>query len=151
MGRLVALALLLVMVAGCMPMGGEFGASAAVNMVPDPGYQPREGDRAYLFAMRDGAPLEAIPVLSDLTSYDKYERALSADEPLELASLEQQGWLQNAAPGSSIYIVRIHDRKHTGARVAAEVKVTSDGPLKGKSVLTPLDNVARLKRPDPVE
>src|SRR4051794_23622896 len=108
MRRLVALALLLVMFAGCAPLGGELGASTSMlNMVPDPNYQPREGDRAYLYGMRDGYPLESIPVLSDLTSYDKYERAIQADEPLELASLEQQGWLQSASPGAPIFIVRI--------------------------------------------
>src|SRR5947199_10270575 len=106
MRRLVALAWLLVTVAGCGL--GEIGASTSMqNMVPDPSYQPREGDRAYLYGMRDGYPLESIPVLSDLTSYDKYERAIQADEPLELASLEQQGWLQSASPGAPIFIVRI--------------------------------------------
>jgi hypothetical protein len=148
--RVVALAMLLVMISGCMPLGGELGASTALNMVPDPSYRAREGDRAYLYAVRDGSPLEQTPVLSDLTSYDKYERAIQADDPLELGNLEQQGWLQHAPLGAPIFIVRIHDRKHTGARVAAEIKFT-DGPNKGKQVWTPLENIARLKRPDPAE
>ena len=106
------------MVAGCGSLG-ELGASTTV-LVPDPNYQPREGDRAYLIGMRDGAPLESIPILSDLTAYDRYERALAADEPLELTELEQKGWLQSASPGSPIFLARILDRKHTGARYAAE-------------------------------
>src|SRR5215213_1803288 len=131
MPRVAGLALLLVMIAGCGPMG-ELGASTSglQGMVPDPHYSPRDGDRAYLYGMRDGSPIDSIPILSDLTSYDKYERAVHGDEPLELANLEQQGWLQKAEPGSPIFIVRIVNRNHTGARVAAEVKFT-DGPLKG--------------------
>src|SRR4051812_9947103 len=121
MPRVAGLALLLVMIAGCAPLGGELGASTSAfqGMVPDPNYSPRDGDRAYLYGMRDGYPLDSIPILSDLTAYDKYERAVHGDEPLELANLEQQGWLQKAEPGAPIFIVRLYDRNHTGARVAA--------------------------------
>jgi hypothetical protein len=150
MRRLLGVAFLLMSVTGCMPMG-ELGAStAALNLVPDPNYNAHAGDRAWLYAMTNGAPAEQIPVLSDMTAYDKYERCLQADDPLELANMEQQSHLQYVALGTPVYIAKISDRKHTGAHVGAEVKIL-DGPQKGRVVWTSLSHIARLKRPEPVE
>jgi hypothetical protein len=150
MCRVLGVALLLIMFAGCVPMMGDVGGSGASNLVPDSSYQPREGDRVCLYGVDGGTPVEQLPVLSDVTSYDRYERSVQGNDPQEMASLEQQGWLQYAPLGTGIFISKIHDRQHTGARVAAEVKIL-DGPLKGRVVWTPLANVTRLKRPDPVE
>src|SRR4051794_17779992 len=88
MRPILALALLLIMIAGCMPEGGSFGASTGLeNMVPDPKYSPQAGDRAFLFGMEGGYPIEKIPVLSDLTAYDKYERYRSSGDSFELGNL----------------------------------------------------------------
>ena len=121
-----------------------------MNLVPDPGYRPREGDRASLYGSHDGTPVEQIPILSDVTAYDKYERCLQTDDPQELANMEQQNWLQYVPIGTSVFVSKIVDRKHTGAQLGAEVRIL-EGGQKGRTVLTRLANVARLKRPDPVE
>jgi hypothetical protein len=150
MCRVLGVALLLIMFAGCLPIGGDAGGSGDPNLVPDSSYQPQEGDRVCLYAMDGETPIEQLPVLSDLTSYDKHERSIQGNDTQEMASLEQQGWLQYVPSGTAIFISKIHDRQHTGARVAAEVKIL-DGAQKGRVVWTPLANVARLKRRDPVE
>jgi hypothetical protein len=149
---MLGVALLLTMSAGCMPIGGDFGAStaASLNLVPDPGYRPQAGDRASLYGVDNGTPLEQVPVLADVTAYDKYERFIQADDPVELSNMEQQSWLQYVPSGTPVYLVKIVDRNHTGAQVGAEVKIL-DGSQKGRIVWTRLANIARLKRPDPVE
>lgn len=151
MRRLLGLSFLLIMAAGCVP-GGELGASTSplANMVPDLNYNPREGDRAHLFAVQNGAPVEQVVVLSDLTSYDQYERFTHDGDAIEVSNMEQQGKLQNVPLGTQILITRIANRQHTGAQVGAEVKVL-DGPQKGRHVWTRLENIARLKRAEPTE
>ncbi len=149
MRRMLGFASTLVLIAGCMPMGGELGASSAeFDMVPDLNYHPQAGDRANLYGIFDGVPVEKLPVLSDVTAYDKYERCLQLDDPHELGNMEQQGWLQYVPLGTPIYLVKVVDRNHTGAQLGAEVKIL-EGSQKGRVVWTRLANVARLKRPDP--
>lgn len=151
MRQVLALGSLAIVISGCMPMG-ELGAatSGILSMVPDPSYIPREGDRVYLYGIANGSPVEQLPILSDLTAFDKYERCVQADDSIELAGLEEQKWLQFAPIGTQVFIVRLRDRNHTGARVGAEVRIL-DGPHKGRVVWTPLANLARLKKPEPTD
>src|SRR5947208_3306333 len=80
----------------------DAATAAALKMVPDISYIPKEGDRVYLYGLANGAPVEQIPILSDMTAYDKYARCLQDHDSLELASLEEHKWLQYAPLGTHI-------------------------------------------------
>lgn len=150
MQRLLGIGLLLIIFGGCST-GGELGASTAVNgQVPDTDYVPKEGDRASLYGLDDGVPFERFPILADMTSYDRYERAFDTGDNTEMANLEAHQWLQYEPLGTQVFIVKIRDRQHAGARVGAEVRIL-EGPRQGRSFWTPLEYIARLKRVEPTE
>jgi hypothetical protein len=118
------------------------------DMVPDPHYQPRVGDRAVLFAFKNGAPLDRLPLLKDVTAYDVYVRGSQTGDAERLSDLEQQGWLRWVAPGTRVNILGTQDRNHTGAHTASEVRVLDD-QFKDQTFWTPSDYVTRLVHKDP--
>jgi hypothetical protein len=142
--------LLSLFVAGCAPAGAEFGGSPGgpsvlitADMVPDPSYRPKDGDRAMLYAVEEGTMLERLPLLKDLTAYDIYSRSLQARDSERLNELQQQGWLHWVDAGTRISVVSLQDRNHTGAHMASEVRVVDD-PNKSQTYWTPADYIARL-------
>jgi hypothetical protein len=141
---LVALA-----VAGCVPAGAEIGGAGGSgpvigpDMVPDPTYQVRTGDRPMLYAIENGWVLERLPILKDLTAYDIYVRSKKAGDNERLFDLEQQGWLQWAVPGTRVVVLDIQDRNHTGAHTASQIQLV-DEAHKNQTFWTPSDNLAKL-------
>jgi hypothetical protein len=109
----------------------------------DPNYRPREGDRAIIVAREGDTVLETVPLLGDMTAFDKYERAKKAKASLEIQDLEERGWLKWTHPGTRVLIKTIRDRSHTGARVAAEVRLL-DGPHKDATAWTPISYITRF-------
>jgi hypothetical protein len=147
--------LLFLPVAGCVPAGAEIGglsggqiALISDDMVPDPTYRPKPGDRALLYAIEDGNPLERLPLLKDVTALDIYARSTQAKDGERLLELQEQGWLQWAAPGTRVSVVEMQDRNHTGAHMATEVRVIDD-THKGQTFWTRSDYIARLVRKAP--
>jgi hypothetical protein len=139
----MALAVAAVVAAGCMPVPGELGASTgpALGAVDvDPNYHPREGDRAVLFGKEGDVTLDAMPIMGDMTAFDKYERAKKTKSTLDLQDLEERGWLKWTAPGTRVLIKTIRDRTHT---VGAEVRLL-DGPYKDTTAWTPIIYVTRF-------
>src|SRR5262249_6793242 len=118
------------------------------DMVPDPAYQPRIGDRSVLYSIQDGYPLDRLPLLKDLTAYDIYVRSQKARDGERLGELEQQGWLQWAAPGTRVLILELQDRNHTGAHLAAQVKVVDEWH-KNQTFWTPSDDITKLIHKEP--
>jgi hypothetical protein len=142
----MALAVSAAVATGCMSGTGELGASmgptvGAVDF--DASYQPREGDRAVLVAREENVILETVPVLGDMTAFDKYERARKAKASLEIQDLEERGWLKWTHPGTRVLIRTIRDRSHTGARIAAEVRIL-DGQYKNTTAWTPITYITRF-------
>jgi hypothetical protein len=141
--------LVVIIASGCIPAGAEIGGSPgsqiaiSEDMIPDPSYRPRVGDRAVLYAIEDGHMLERLPLLKDLTAYDIYVRSQQVRDAERLAELEEQGWVQWAAPGSRVSVLAMQDRNHTGAHTASQVRV-SDDRFKNGTFWTPSDYVARL-------
>src|SRR5262249_51173568 len=124
--------ILLTLLPGCVPAGAEIGGMSGgapaipADMVPDPSYRPRTGDRSVLYALQDGYPLDRLPLLKDLTAYDVYVRSQQARDGERLGDLERQGWLQWVPPGTRVLVVDMQDRNHTGAHLAAQVQVVDD-------------------------
>jgi hypothetical protein len=124
--------LLLLLVSGCIPAGAEIGGasgSAPVigeDMVPDPNYHPRVGDHALLYAIDNGAPLDRLPLLKDVTAYDVFIRSKQERDNQRLFELEEQGWLEWAPPGTRVSVLDIQDRSHTGAFTVTQVRVLED-------------------------
>lgn len=142
----MALAVAAVVAAGCMPISAELGASTgpALGAVDvDPNYHPREGDRAVLFGKEGDVTLDAMPIVGDMTAFDKYERAKKAKSTLDLQDLEQRGWLKWTNPGTRVLIKTIRDRTHAGGRVGAEVRIL-DGPYKDTTAWTPITYITKF-------
>jgi hypothetical protein len=145
---------LMVLIAGCMPAGAEFGGGPGgailitEDMVPDPAYQPRVGDRAVLYAIENERVLDRLPLLKDLTAYDIYVRSQDARDSERLMDMEQQGWLHWAQPGTRIALLATQDRNHTGAHMAAQIRLT-DGVQKDQTFWTSSDYVTRLIHKEP--
>jgi hypothetical protein len=141
--------LLVILASGCIPAGADIGGSPgsqiaiSEDMIPDPNYQPRVGDRAVLFALEDGHMLDRLPILKDLTAYDIYVRSAQARDGERLAELEEQGWLQWVPPGSRVTVLAMQDRNHTGAHTATQLRVADDR-LKAQAFWTPSNYVTRL-------
>jgi len=146
---LVALA-----VAGCVPAGAEIGGmqngqpAIAPDMVPDPSYHPRMGDRAVLYAIENGWTLDRLPILKDVTAYDIYVRSKTSGDSERLFDLEQQGWLQWVPPGTRVIVLDIQNRNHAGALTASQIKIP-DEYHKNQTFWTPSDYIARLIRKEP--
>jgi hypothetical protein len=143
MKRAVVMGLVALALVGCMPLGLG-GTGVPDGMAPDPSYKPGVGDRSVLYGFSGGAPMESLPLLKDMTSYDNYERLNQAKEPQEISDLEQRGNLSWASPGTRVIIISLHDRSHAGSRVAAEVRPI-DGPWKDRNAWVPVEYVTRLK------
>jgi hypothetical protein len=142
----MALAVSAAVATGCTSGTGELGAStgSSSGLVDfDATYQPREGDRAVLVAREENTILETVPILGDMTAFDKYERAKKAKASLEVQDLEERGWLKWTHPGTRVLIKTIRDRSHIGARVAAEVRLL-DGPYKDSTAWTPISYITRF-------
>ena len=130
--------LAVVLAAGCLSEGESPGART-----PDPSYRPREGDEAVLFGLEAGTPIDPLPILGDMTSYDQFERARKANSGFNLKDLEERGWLKWTPPGTRVLVKTIHDRTHAGARLAAQVRVL-DGGHKGGGGWVPAEYITRF-------
>lgn len=142
----LAMAMAAVLTSGCMPLPAGLGASPGASLgpvAPDPNYRPREGDRAVLYALEDGTPMDPMPVLGDMTAYDQFERARASKSSLDQHELEERGWLKWTAPGTRVLILSIRDRSHTGARVGAEVRLL-DGAYKDTTAWVPIAYITRF-------
>jgi hypothetical protein len=145
---------LIALASGCVPIGAEIGGTGGgpngitEDMVPDPAYQPRVGDQAVLFGLDGGQPLPRLPVMKDLTAYDICVRAAQTRDSERLRELEEQGWLQWLPPGTKVSILDIHDRNHTGADTATQIRIP-DEAHKNQSYWTPSNLVTRLIRKGP--
>jgi hypothetical protein len=146
--------MIVVLVAGCVPAGAEIGGMSGggptigEDMVPDPAYQPRIGDRAVLYFIENGGVLDRLPLLKDLTAYDTYAHCQQVKDGERQLELEEQGWLEWAPPGTRVYVVAMQDRTHTGARVATQVRLI-DATQKNKTLWTASDYVTRLIHKEP--
>src|SRR5215475_7376916 len=80
---------------GCLQSPLEFGGGTsgaiAANLAPDQSYTPSVGDRAVLLGTGLDAPADQAPLLADVTSFDKYERAIKSQAAAELSDMEQAG------------------------------------------------------------
>lgn len=131
---------------GCLSgleLGGSPGSAIDANMMPDPSYRTSVGDRAVLFGTGPDAPSDLVPVLVDLTAFDKYERIVKSRETFELTEMEQAGLLARTSNGTRVLVLSLKDRTHVGDRYAAEIRVL-DGSLKDKTGWTPATLVTRL-------
>jgi hypothetical protein len=135
-----------------MPGGAEIGVGGSpvisADMGPDPNYRPRPGDRAVLYAVENGSTLERLPILKDVTAYDVYVRSVKAGDNDGLFDLERQGWLLWAAPGTRVLILDVHDRTHTGAQSAFQIKLP-DAEQKDQTFWTPSHYITRLIHKEP--
>ena len=142
-----------VLVSGCVPAGAELGGMSggptiAEDMVPDPAYQPRIGDRAVLYAIEAGAIIDRYPLLKDVTAYDIFTRCQQARDGERQNELEEQGWLEWAPPGTRVSIVAMQDRTHTGAHMVTQVRLT-DAAQKNETFWTASDYLSRLIHKEP--
>jgi hypothetical protein len=154
MRRIRGVWILSVFVVGCVPVGAEIGGSSGgqaligADMVPDPTYHPRIGDRSVLYAIEEGTVLERLPLLKDVTAYDIYVRSLQAKDAERLFELQQQGWLQWVDPGTRVLVLGMQDRQHIGAHTASQVRITDDAH-KNQSFWTPSNYIARMIHKEP--
>jgi hypothetical protein len=142
--------ILVVLVPGCLPAGADMGGTIAIgeDMVPDPAYRPRIGDRAVLYALQDGSALDRLPMLKDLTAYDVFVRSQENRDGERLLELEEQGWLHWAPPGTRVSVIAVQDRNHTGAHTATQIRIT-EGGYKNQTFWLPSDYVTRLIHKEP--
>lgn len=149
MRRSIVIGLLTASLNGCSPIALDPGASSSAppagSMVPDPAYRPQVGDRSVLYGVEGGGSMEQLPLLRDITAFDVFERATKDGDSQVAPDLEAQGWLRWTPAGTRVVILGVNDRKHTGGRVAAQLRIL-DGPHKGQTDWTPLDYVARFIR-----
>jgi hypothetical protein len=154
MRRIKGAWILVALMTGCAPAGAEIGGMSGgqpligADMVPDPTYQPRIGERAVLYALEDGNPIERLPLLKDVTAYDIYVRSRQARDDERLRELEEQGWLQWAVPGTRVLVMEVRDRNHTGAHTASQVRIL-DEAHKDQLYWTPSDYITRLIHKEP--
>ncbi len=147
MQRAMAIGLLAVGLAGCMPLDLGGGPSGELTgLVPDPSYQPQVGDRAVLYGFNGSSPMDALPLLKDMTSYDVFERLAQANSSHDMTDMEQRGDLQWSPLGTRVIVLALHDRSHTGSRLAAEVRPV-EGPRKDRTVWVPRPYLAKLIPP----
>ena len=141
------LAILLTLAApGCLSpldLGGSPGGLIEPGMGPDPSYKPGIGDRAILFGTGADAPADMVPLLTDVTAFDKYERAVKQTGASQLSEMEQDGLLTRTSNGTRVSVLSLMDRTHVGDRYAAQVRVL-DGTCKDRTAWTPATLVTRL-------
>lgn len=145
--------LLLIATPGCiapLEFGGQSSGTVAPDQAPDPSYEPAVGDRAVLFGTGADAPSDQVPLLQDLTAFDKYERAIKSANTGDLSDMEQQGWLVRTPNGTRVSVLSLKDRTHVGDRYAVEVRVL-DGSFKDKTAWTPASLVTRFIQTGPQE
>ncbi len=146
--------MMVVLAMGCMPAGAGIGGSSGSpvpigeDMVPDPAYQPKIGDRAVLYAVEDGGVIERYPLLKDVTAYDIFIRCLLDRNAERQFELEQQGWLQWAPAGTRLSVMALQDRTHTGARIIVQVRLV-DAEQKNQTFWTASEYITRLVRKEP--
>lgn len=131
---------------GCLApldQGESPGGVIEPGMEPDPSYQPGVGDRAILFGTGPDAPAEMVPLLTDVTAFDKYERAVKQPGNSLLTEMEQDGVLSRTSNGTRVSVLSLMDRTHVGDRYAAQVRVL-DGPHKDRTAWTPATLLTRL-------
>jgi hypothetical protein len=137
-------ALLATALAGCMPLAADLeGGGPSVALEPDPNYRPRISDRAVLYGVTNGSVMDRIPLARDATAFDKYER-VSQSVGTELVDLEELGDLSWTPSGTRVALIAIHDRSHTGSRIAGEIRLL-DGPMRDRKAWTPLEYIVRLR------
>lgn len=149
----LALFLLVASVPGCVDASlGMAGGPGGIGpgFAPDPSYTPSVGDRATLVGNDADAPPESVPLLRDVTAFDKYERARRSQSTSELADMEQEALLQRTPTGTRVSVLSLKDRTHVGERHAVEVRIL-DGPLKDKTGWTPSTLVTRLIATEPAQ
>ncbi len=111
----------------------------AREMVPDPGYTPRQGDRAHLIA-------DPTPGFARASLFDDYANSPKADDPDRLRAMIDKGELVELEGKSPVQVVRNlapSDAREPGRRYGVEVRILG-GPHAGESWFVPESSVARL-------
>jgi hypothetical protein len=134
---------------GLLP-GAESPGALPANMAPDRSYRPSVGDRAILYGTETDAPWGLVPLLPDITTFDKYERAVASQSSTELTDMEREGVLTRTPNGTRVSVMSLKDRTHVRNRHAAEVRIL-DGPFKDRTAWTPAPVVTRLIQVQPAE
>ena len=108
-------------------------------MVPDPGYTPRQGDRAHLIA-------DPTPGFSRASLFDDYANSSKADDPDRLRAMIDKGELvelEGKAPVQVLRNLAPSDAREPGRRYGVEVRILG-GSHAGESWFVPESSVARL-------
>jgi len=114
-------------------------AAPAVEMVPDPGYSPRSGDRVHLIA-------DPTPGFSRASLFDDYANSSKVDDPDHLRAMIDKGELVELEGKVPVQVLRYlapSDAREPGRRYPLEVRVLG-GPRAGESWFVPESSVARL-------
>src|SRR4051812_47880246 len=74
-------------------------ADPAVEMVPEPNYTPREGDRVTLIA-------DGTPGFSLASAFDEYDRLAEADRPARIQALVDKGQLVDLEGNVPVLVIR---------------------------------------------
>ena len=113
--------------------------SPAEEMVPDPGYTPRHGDRVHLIA-------DPTPGFSRPSLYDDYANSSQADDPDRLRAMMDKGELVELEAKAPVQVIRNlapSDAREPGRRYPVEVRLL-EGPHAGESWFVPESSVVRL-------
>jgi len=114
-------------------------ASPAGEMIPDPGYTPRQGDRAHLI-------VDPTPGFARASLFDNYANFSRADDQESLRAMIDKGELVDLEGNTPVQVVRNlapSDAREPGRRYPVEVRLL-DGPRAGESWFVPEATVARL-------
>ncbi len=114
-------------------------ASAPAEMVPDPAYTPRQGDRVHLIA-------DPTPGFSQPSLFDDYANVSKADDQDRLCAMIEKGELVELEGKAPVQVPRNlapADAREPGRRYPVEVRVLG-GPHAGESWFVPESSVARL-------
>jgi len=112
---------------------------AADELVPAPGYTPRQGDRAHLIS-------DPTPGFSRASLFDEYANSPKADDRDRLRAMIDRGELVDLEGKAPVQVVRNlapSDAREPGRRYPVEVRLL-DGPHAGKSWFVPESSVVRL-------
>lgn len=121
------------------PAQAEKVAGQAAELVPDPSYTPREGDRITIVA-------DATPGFSRASLFDEYDRASDADEQAVLRAMIDKGQVVALEGKAPVLVIRNLDpagAREPGRHYPVEVRILG-GPRAGETWFVAESSLVRL-------
>jgi hypothetical protein len=119
----------------------------APEMVPEPGYRPKLGDRVTLHSVtKEGKPSTAW-LTADRHDFRDYARSLRARDRAGMREMREAGKMIELESGASVLVIDVEEVRYSEGEYETSTMITVrllDGEKKGQKLCTPAYYAARL-------